>query len=108
MRALALAVLLTGCAHQITAYPEQPPVVSPINRGIEAVTLTIRWHDSVDSVDDACKGTGHGVLYGCARVEIKNGLACTVNAMPPKDFNDVPRLAVLGHEVAHCFLMQHR
>lgn len=111
MRLFLVAILLTGCAHQITGYPLQPETITSVNRAVETVNLTVNWHDSFDSLEEACAALrGSRPLftsYGCMKLEIKGGLVCTINAMPPEDFNDISRLAILGHEVAHCFLMQH-
>lgn len=112
--ALALACLagvlyLTGCAQTLDRYPDQPPVISPVNTAIESVPVSIMWHWSVDAVNDACptqQRAGTWITYGCARLELAP-LRCTINALVPKDFNDVPALAVLGHELTHCFLAMH-
>lgn len=109
---LALAILvniaLWGC-HTITSYPEQPSMNQPVNRNVETIEVTVRWHDTVDAVDNACGDARvrNEVVYGCARIYFDRGIKCTINAIPPKDFNDVPLLAVLGHELVHCFMGTH-
>lgn len=83
---------------------------NPVNRAVEKVTIEVRWHDTEDDVNEACNSIFSRALwtsYGCARVEIRGGLYCTLNLLTPKDFNDVPRLALAGHELMHCFLARH-
>ena len=112
--ALALAVLITliamtGC-HSLAAYPHQPPMTIPVDKGMGPVSLRVIWHDTVDGANDACGKAGrYLVTYGCAivmRLPSGEGV-CTVHAVTPKDWNDQPALKILGHEVAHCFMAGH-
>lgn len=106
---LTLLLFLTGCAYQVTAYPDQPELTAGIDNSISEVLLRVTWHNDVDSVDKACQlNKKNFVTYGCAKWVISGGISyCVVQALPPKDFNDQVRLKVLGHEVFHCFGAKH-
>ena len=104
-----LALLLTGCAYQVTDYPTQPEMTVGIDRSVEVVDLRVHWHNSVDELAHSCKDSRPMfVVYGCAKWVVQDGRSyCVIQAIPPKDFNDIPLLAVLGHELVHCFGARH-
>ena len=103
------AIALSGC-YAVTSYPDQPAMTSQINKSMDSIVVSIKWHDSVDEVEKACAGVQKqktSLVYGCARFSFDGGVKCIIDAIPPKDFNDVPLLAVLGHELVHCFMGTH-
>lgn len=104
-----LAIPLTACAHQVTDYPERPGMTVGIDRSVEVVDLRVNWHDSVDEVDQICGPVkGLVIVYGCATWKIVGDKSyCVIQAVPPSSFNDIPLLAVLGHELIHCFGARH-
>lgn len=105
---LLLALLLAGCAHTITAYPEQPKQTHAVE-AVDIVTLRLRWITDIESLQERCNSSGRNmIVYACAEVVKTNeGTLCWIYAMPPKDFNDTTRLALLGHELAHCYMARH-
>ena len=104
---ILLALLLAGCAHTITAYPEQPKQTHAVDQ-VEIVTLRLKWLPSVDAIQERCNPVARRIVYACAEVvKTTEGTLCWIYAMPPKDFNDLPLLALLGHEVMHCYMARH-
>lgn len=100
-------LVLQGCS----TYPRQPTMTSPVNTGIEEVRLFVVWHESVESVHDRCwPHFRQAAMYyhGCSfAVRVKGRWECEVHATAPKDWNDLPALQILGHEVAHCYMARH-
>lgn len=97
----ALAALF-GCAHHVTAYPEQGALE---RRAIVSYAyIAVQWVTRVDDIE-GCKG----LVYGCAHVVIDDqGYGhCTIFVFQPEDFNDYLRLAMLGHEFWHCLGARH-
>ena len=104
---ILLALLLAGCAHTITAYPEQPKQTHAVDQ-VEIVTLRLKWLPSVDAIQERCNPVARRIVYACAEVvKTTEGTLCWIYAMPPKDFNDTVRLALIGHELAHCYMARH-
>lgn len=102
--AIASLCFMPGC-HQVTEYPPQPALVQTCD--LDQVLLSVRW---IKDVDDAAKACGRNIgTYGCASVpEFIDGMRhVTIYAQRPSDFNDVPRLAMLGHEVCHALGGKH-
>jgi hypothetical protein len=101
MKKLILALGLLGlCScHQITDYPQQPALITPCT--LTEATIKVNWVKDVDEIMKACHGTH--TLYGCAEPEWTGGstVVWKLTVVQPKDFNDVPVLAFLGHEVCH-------
>jgi hypothetical protein len=98
---------LLGCEHQVTGYPPQPEQTHPADR--DRVIVYIHWTEDVDEIARQC-ARPHALTYGC---EVPTQLGpsdwkCDVYVQQPRDFNDVPRLAVLGHETLHCFGALHK
>lgn len=105
--ALAVACLAGLALHGCSTYPRQPAMTAQVNTGIEEVRLRVIWHESVESVHDKCWPSfrqSATYYHGCAFVI---GRECEVHATAPRDWNDLPALQVLGHEVAHCYLARH-
>lgn len=106
---LAIAVglvMAVGCEHKVTEYPRQPEMTQGPTR--DRVIIYPNWVVDVDAIARAC-GRQH-LTYGCA-VPGDLGPAnwkCDIYIQGPIDFNDVPKLAVLGHEVLHCFGAKHK
>jgi hypothetical protein len=101
---LSAAVLLLAIAacHQVTDYTPQPRMTQGPTKSANFVV--VHWvGDDIDEVVRACPELKGGTYYGCAR---DNGV-CDVWVQQPKDFNDVARLAVLGHEILHCLGARH-
>lgn len=100
-----LTSILVGC-YSITQYPEinlQTLSKSRVNQS----NISVVWHNSVDSINHSC-GNKNFTLYGCALPNFNNvSNSCTIHVIEPKNFNDVALLAVLGHEVWHCFGAKH-
>lgn len=96
-----LCLLLTGC-HTISAYPVGQPEL--INKSsLTEVTVAVKWVKTVDQLNSVC-GSPNRLTYGCA---ISLGNHCTIHVIEPRDFNDVPLLAMLGHEFWHCLGARH-
>ncbi len=103
-----LGVLQAGCAGYPTEAPTRQRMTAPINTAISKVSVSVRWHDSVDSVNSTCGIAKAGQLsftYGCATPFGKGG--CVIEALRPRDWSDLVAFEILGHEIAHCFLMAH-
>lgn len=99
-RALLLTLVLAAC-QQVTDYTPQKPMTQNSQSG--TTNLTVHFVKDVDDILKVCQLAG-GTYYGCA----KQGLGtCDVYFQQPKDFNDVPRLAVMGHELEHCMGARH-
>lgn len=106
-RALLLGVLLlVACEHQVTDYPPQPAMT--VGPYLERVTVTVKWHQNVDEIASMCRPPrgDEGIIYECSYADTTAG-TCAIHALPPADFNDQTRLALLGHEMLHCLGAQH-
>lgn len=96
---------LVACEHQITAYTPQPALVHKATTNYAYTAMV--WLDDIDAMPAKCKKSG-AVRYACAESVFVNGIgSCTIWAVQPKDFNDVPGLAYLGHEFWHCMGANH-
>lgn len=104
--ALVLTLGLAACEYQVTGYPQQPAMTAaPL---VTDTSLHIHWHSSVDEIAKVCPAKDGEILYGCATWNLYGTMSvCDVQALMPKDFNDVVRLIILGHEVFHCLGAQH-
>lgn len=92
-------LLLLGC-HSINYYPEQRKITS--RSTIDQINLRVIWTTNIDEIAKACGSKR--VTYGCA-IAINN--SCVIYVVEPIDFNDTPKLAMLGHEVWHCLGAKH-
>lgn len=104
MRSLlaALSLALAGC-YQVD-YPPQPKQTAPVVP-LKVVTLRVTWASDVDDLRARCK---NDAANACAEVwPSEEGSLCWIVALPPKDFNDTVRLALIGHELAHCYMARH-
>lgn len=105
MRVLVFALALAAtaaCAFQITGYTEQPKTLSKAT--MDRTSVEIHWVKDVDALFEHCTQTPGIVIVACARRE---WWTCQVWAVQPDDFNDVAKLAILGHEIWHCLGAQH-
>jgi hypothetical protein len=111
---LAAALALPGCAALNTfdtfdyarEVGSREPTAYP--KGIKG-EVTIVWRfGSPDWVSQMCQPMGHalGDIHGCSMMD-KKGKRCLVFAVEPTNFQDRNRLAVLGHEIWHCFGAKH-
>lgn len=99
-------VLFGGCAHQITAYPEQPQITT---KGENHAEVLVFFTDvaNVDDLEVMCVGATERIPYACAFYYPPRDPAhpdralVIIVAIAPTDFNDVPKLALWGHELAH-------
>jgi hypothetical protein len=107
---LAVALLLQGCtalnrfdyAHDIGS---AEPIQWPKLKG----EVTIVWRfGSPEWVNTMCQpvGSHQDIVHGCAMLDPR-GERCLVFAVEPYDFKDRNRLAVMGHELWHCFGAKH-
>lgn len=104
MKWLAL-LILTGC-HSITEYPASPRTVAICNEA--RVVLHVTYHDSVDTVQNACRQSAGFITYGCAKVLVLEGERhAYLHLVRLKDFNDAPVLKVMGHELCHALGGEH-
>lgn len=104
--ALAIAALLfTGC-YQVTDYPKQPPTLTRCE--LTDVHLHIRWVVDVDEAAKAC--ARESLTYGCTeKILYLEGVRHAYLVLPrPRDFNDVPLIATLGHETCHALGGTHQ
>lgn len=89
MRIAAAALLLAGCESF-----EQPYVQEP---HLHTVTVSIVWHDNLESLRAACKNPQ---AYACASVGTKNLPYSVIHSLRPRSFSD-PINEFLGHELQH-------
>lgn len=98
--AAAALVTLASCEYQITGYPQQPPTLYTCTE--RRADISVTW---IKDVDEAAKACGSSTTdYGCAVPIGRNSEGVPMwmlYVVQPKDFNDVPVLATLGHEVCH-------
>lgn len=105
-----LFLLLSACDHRVTEYPHQPPITQ--NYQTDEVYLTRVRLNSVDELKRFCPNLS-GLYYGCAKARFetiapnRTYSLCTIYVLSPKDFNDLPKLAIQGHELEHCFGRMH-
>jgi hypothetical protein len=99
-------LLLFGC-YSITGYDQQPEMTKA---GMAThLDVNVVWVDSVDEVNRICPPQPNWMNVACARPKVDGDYSkCTIYALKPKDFNDVPKLAILGHELMHCTGAEHR
>lgn len=101
---LAILVLIAAfaCERKVHGYSSQPVTTQ---RAVgETTQLTVHFVRDVDEILLFCPHLTGGTYYGCS----KQGLGtCDVYLQQPSDFNDVSRLATLGHEVWHCMGARH-
>lgn len=104
---VGLLLGLVACEHKVTEYPAVAQMTKSASR--DRVVLYPIWVTDVDKIAEKCEKPD--VLhYGCATPEQlgPDNYACRIYVQKPKDFNDVPRLAVIGHEVIHCLGAEHK
>lgn len=109
---LGLGILfLIACEHRINAYPlPMPPVIQDYLT--DEVYLTRVRVKSVDEIARYCP-QGNYLKYGCNHsrfeklAEGRTYSICTIYVIAPNDFNDVPKLAIQGHELEECFGRRH-
>lgn len=100
--AVLLTAFLSGCA----AYPEQPAVTS-WGAPQASVLLTVQEVRSEADVEALCPDKVQSRACSIVRT-VGNVNFCLVTYAAPKDFNDVNRLADVGHEIMHCLGRMHR
>lgn len=103
VQVLLFLLLLTSCEYKVNDYPPQPAMTIPPYLG--AVQIAVYWHQNVDEIAQFCPKKDNLIVYECA-LTLKTG-SCVIHALQPKDFNDTPKLAMLGHEFLHCLGAQH-
>lgn len=104
IRTVLCALLISGCAHQIAEYPQQPSLVT--RSTITDAMIHVEFVADVDAVKRAC--APHAFPYACSTVRfVGNAAVCTITAVEPRDFNDGALMALLGHEAWHCFGARH-
>ena len=109
--ALAAAISLTlGGCHTLSHYPDQPPIIS----GGSVEKSQVRFHvvGDLDELQAKCMNRNPNfIYYACAYPYIDpvnpKKSVCTVFVMPPKGADDSTMIAILGHEVWHCFGARH-
>ena len=107
---VALSAANLGCDHKVTQYPVQPAVTQDY-RTDEVYLTRVRLTD-VDQLRSHCPNLV-GLYYGCAKARFETLAAgrilsvCTIYVLTPDDFNDMPKLAIQGHEIDHCFGRTH-
>lgn len=72
-------------------------------------TISMFWQRNTEEVTKKCNSLG--LTYsanGCARSNPTNINICEVYVVEPANFDDKTRLAILGHEVWHCFGAKHK
>lgn len=102
----AAVLLLAACEHRVTEYPVQPKLIAAPS--VKHVYVVVNWIELIDEIQDECKTHG-ATWYGCSKPlqtgpDIGN---CTLWVLMPKDFNDVVRLAILGHDFFECLGARH-
>ena len=70
------------------------------------ITVHIVWMPTYEAVDKACSALGNtppeGTIVGCYHPASK-----TIFAVEPANFNDYPKLVILGHEFWHALGAEH-
>jgi hypothetical protein len=110
LAALVAACAVAACEYQVTEYNTPQPKMTRAPY-LDRVIVYRHWVRDVDEIvrGGHCKRT-HATHVGCADLEQigPDDWKCDFYIQQPKDFNDVARLAVGGHEVVmHCFGATH-
>lgn len=69
--------------------------------------IHIRWARDVRHAIQLCAEAGPRIKKALASCAWGTSEGCNVVAVQPKDFYDIRALAILGHEVWHCFGATH-
>jgi hypothetical protein len=97
IRWLAVLALSACAATGVREYGPQPQLVS---RGaLTEARVRVIWVNSEIELLMVCGPSRDGCALGHGE--------CVIWAYRPKDFNDEPTLAVLGHELWHCLGATH-
>jgi hypothetical protein len=104
---MTFVIAIAACAYQITDYPPQPKTL--FGPQVPKAIVTIVWTDDVDDISKHCGSPPNRIVTGCSETVqyLANENRCTVWASMPRNFDDEPRLAILGHELLHCLGAQH-
>jgi hypothetical protein len=107
---LAATSLSLGGCHTLSQYPDQPPITT----GGSVETSRVRFHvvASLEALQAKCMNHNPGlVFYACAYPQIDpidpKRSVCTVFVLEPRGVEDGAMIAILGHEVWHCFGARH-
>jgi hypothetical protein len=105
----AIASLLGGC-YTLAEYPEQPPITT--GGSVERSRVRFNAVGGLDELQSKCMNRDPGFLtYACAYPYVEQATPkrsiCTIFALAPEDSRDTAKLAVLGHELWHCFGAAH-
>ena len=70
------------------------------------ITLVYRF-GTAEWVNNKCQWRpGSKIVHGCAVLDEESG-HCVAFLVEPRSFQDIDRLAVIGHELWHCFGAKH-
>ncbi len=97
---------LTSC-YQPDGFPPQPPLKR--HGAITSTLVQVVWITDVTQIPaSACRPAVGAIVEECATWKLAGSTSfCTLYAFRPKDFNDFPLLARLGHEFLHCLDWDH-
>jgi len=100
--ALAAVTLLAACESTDFYQNSTPPRWA-------TATIQVTWLADNAAVTKKCQKLGLNTLgaSGCARSRPDDIKICEIYAVKPRNFNDLYRLEVLGHEVLHCLGAKH-
>ena len=109
---VAMAVsgwILAGC-HTMVQYPDQPPLTTA--GSVERSRVRFNVVRDLDELQAKCMNRDPNYfVYACAYPYIDHmnpkRSVCTVFAFLPDGPADTTKIAILGHEVWHCFGAAH-
>lgn len=105
LRWVPFAFLLGGCAD--FQYQRDVANVPTVKQAEARGEVTVVWRfGSSEWVNTMCNWKGGATIHGCAVLDEK-AARCAVFLVAPRHFQDVDRLAVVGHEMWHCFGAKH-
>ena len=101
--------VLAGC-HVLSEYPEQPPITT--GGSVERSRVRFSAVRDVGELQGKCMNRDPRILhYACAYPSIEHmnpkRSVCTIFALLPEGADDTVKLAILGHELWHCFGAAH-
>ena len=102
-------LFLSGCSTNPRQYTTWTP---PVADGT-AVSIELILVDNQQQLSEKCgrrMGKPSKLFLGCAVKLLRSPdatPACVVYGIVPESRDDVPRLAVIGHELLHCYGAEH-
>ena len=110
MKKILITILLLVAGSAIAAGPAKQKQLEEINYKngfLKKVTVTLHPLNNLKEIDKVCVGLGvikskNGVILGCTLFNRKEN-RCTMFVMIPKYVQGHKIMAIMGHELLHCF-----